>query len=303
MHRQLSLRHVEMIYAIMITGSVTGAAARLYVTPPAISNLLREAEDRLEFSLFERQGGRMAPTERARLIFAEIERSFTGLASINEVCSRLHREGRRKIVIVSTPAFATSVLPAAIRAYQRRDQSVHFSILNRSSEYVQSLVASHKADIGFALDMEDAPGVHKDVVIRQRAMCLLPPDHPLGRRAEIHVEDLKDQPMIGLSGLEHVDDRILEAFASQNLRPPIVAECPAALMACAMVACGSGFAILDAISTHLFRNSGIIFKPFNPAIHSTICAYWTEDRYSTFDRASFMKDVHVAAGEIAGLPR
>ena len=57
MSRPLSFRHVETIYAVVLTGSVTGGAARLHVTQPAVSNLLREAEERLEFPLFERHAG------------------------------------------------------------------------------------------------------------------------------------------------------------------------------------------------------------------------------------------------------
>src|ERR1700733_13613780 len=128
MSRPLSFRHVETIYAVVLTGSVTGGAARLHVTQPAVSNLLREAEERLDFPLFERHAGRLVPTRRAELIFAEIERSFTGLDSINEFCARLCRGERRKIIVASTPAFASAVLPQAVKTYREDIADLHFSI-------------------------------------------------------------------------------------------------------------------------------------------------------------------------------
>src|SRR5690606_35875530 len=89
MARDLNFRHVEVIYAVMLTGTVTGAAARLNVSQPAISNSLKEAEERLGFALFMRQHGRIFPTERATALFSEIERSFTGLDAINGFCAAM----------------------------------------------------------------------------------------------------------------------------------------------------------------------------------------------------------------------
>src|SRR5690606_39861483 len=90
MARGLGLRHVEVVYAVMLTGTITGAAARLNVSQPAISNCVKEAEERLGFPLFTRQHGRVFPTERATAIFSEIERSFTGLDTINSLRSEEH---------------------------------------------------------------------------------------------------------------------------------------------------------------------------------------------------------------------
>ncbi|MGH8435809.1 MAG: LysR family transcriptional regulator, partial [Pseudomonas sp.] len=89
MASKLSLRHIETIHAVILTGSVTGAASRLFVTQPAISNVLREAEDRLGYPLFDRRGGRLMPTPLADMLFEEIERSFTGLEAINDFCEQL----------------------------------------------------------------------------------------------------------------------------------------------------------------------------------------------------------------------
>ncbi len=76
----------------MLTGSVTGAATRLYVTQPAISHLIRDVEAILGFTLFDRRFGRLVPTARAELLFGEIERSFVSLDYLNDFSSRL-RDG------------------------------------------------------------------------------------------------------------------------------------------------------------------------------------------------------------------
>lgn len=301
MRRPLSLRHVEAIHAALLTGSVTGAAARLHVSQPAVSSLLKEAEERLEFALFERQAGRFNPTARAELIFKEIERSFTGLDAINSMCERLLQDQRRTIVIASTPAFATAVLPRVLKAFREAGSDAYFAVSPRSSEYAQAQVASHKADIAFALREPTLPGVDCTLVVRERLVCLLPPGHPLASRASVGAADLAGEPMIGLSRTEPLHELVMEGFAEAGFLPRMAADCPAALMACAMVQAGNGFAILDPISAQPFRSSGIHIVAFEPALHLDVCAYTARGRAPAFDDARFIAIVQDVAQQLQAI--
>jgi len=73
----MNLRQLEVFNAIMRFGSVTGAARELGVSQPAVSKILRHAEDQLGMRLFERLNGRLQPTMEAKAIQAEMERSST----------------------------------------------------------------------------------------------------------------------------------------------------------------------------------------------------------------------------------
>jgi len=280
-----------MIHAIILTGSIANAASRLGVTPPAISNLLKETEERLEFSLFERVAGRLFPNERAQLIFNEIERAFTGLNSINALCSQLRFQTARHVTLASTPAFATAALPPAIKSFLKNDSTVHFNLMNKPSDYVQALVASQKVDLGFALNLNPLPGVCSQLISRQELICLLPPEHSLASKDVVYAADLCDEPMIWPSSTEHIDELILSAFTSVGRRPPIAAECPATLIACEMVRCSLGFAIVDPLSTYLFRHSGMVMRPFMPEIQLSIHAFWVEERKLPIERQLFLDSV------------
>jgi DNA-binding transcriptional LysR family regulator len=289
MVRGLGLRHVEVIYAVMLTGTVTGAAARLNVSQPAISNSVKEAEDRLGFALFYRQHGRIFPTERATAIFAEIERSFTGLDTINSVCRSLRKTECRRLMISATPAWATGVLPRVLHDYMKTYPELRFSVITKSSEYVQSLISSFKADIGFGLSAPPIPGVAQFEIAKARLQCALPPNHPLAERSEIHVTDLATEPLITFSGVEGTDDIINKAFADHDLEPQSVIECPAALAVCAMIEAGIGIGLIHGICAHVFRGREIAYRPFTPQINISMCAYWRTCDEPTFDRDYLMK--------------
>ena len=68
----LTLRQIEVIRAIMVTGTVGGAAKLLNVSSPGISREMKHAETSVGIKLFSRRGGLYSPTAEAYAIFSQI---------------------------------------------------------------------------------------------------------------------------------------------------------------------------------------------------------------------------------------
>jgi DNA-binding transcriptional LysR family regulator len=289
MATKLTYRHIEVIRAVMLTGSVTGAAASLHVTQPAISHLLREIDGLLAFSLFDRQAGRLVPTGRARLIFDEIERSFIGLDIINDVCARLRVSEQRSVTIALVPVAAAAIMPPVIAEYRRTIGSDFFVIDSAGNEQVVGQIVARKADFGIALETTAVPGVQSHLLFEFEARCLLAHDHPLAGRAVIQAGDLVGMEMIHVPRADRLADPIIELLGYGDAAPIQVVECAGATGACAMVEAGIGFAILDPVAAFPFRNSGIWFARFEPRVTFRFCAYWLEGREARFDRAALTR--------------
>jgi DNA-binding transcriptional LysR family regulator len=285
MAHKLTFRHVETIRAVIVTGSVTGAASRLNVTQPAISHLLRDIEEILRFPLFDRHLGRLVPTRRAELLYREIERSFHGLGAINEFSLRLRESERRTVNIAAVPVISIALLPGVIREYRRIVGPDFFVVDSPSNEQVLAYVGSQKVDLGIALNTAPIPGIHSEILCELRAMCLLPHGHRLEDAEVVTAADLIDDPMIGTARFDRIPEIIAASFRDVGGLPRPAVECPAASAACAMVEAGVGFALLDPVAAYPFRDSSILFKRFEPEIPFVFSAYWRETEQAEFDRA------------------
>ena len=71
----LNFRQTEILWAIVMAGSSSGAARLLNVSQPAVSKMLSQIEAQLGSSLFERVRGKLQPTEQVRLLFDEIAKA------------------------------------------------------------------------------------------------------------------------------------------------------------------------------------------------------------------------------------
>ena len=54
---------------VMETGSVTQAGKLLYISQPAVSRLIADLEEHVNFQLFDRRKKRLIPTVEAKLLY------------------------------------------------------------------------------------------------------------------------------------------------------------------------------------------------------------------------------------------
>ena len=66
----LSLRLLEIFGAVITHQTTVHAAEDLGISQPAVSLAIKQLEEQLGFSLFDRRNRRLQPTQEARIFFA-----------------------------------------------------------------------------------------------------------------------------------------------------------------------------------------------------------------------------------------
>lgn len=79
----MNLRQLEVFYAIMQTGTVSGAARSLHVSQPNVTRILAHTEQQLGFGLFERVKGRLVPTVEAKTLFPKLKKCISNWVSFD----------------------------------------------------------------------------------------------------------------------------------------------------------------------------------------------------------------------------
>src|SRR5947209_4443773 len=85
MRSLLNLRQIETFRAVMICGSIIGAAKLLNVTQPGVSRTIGMLEAKLGYALFQRRGRRIVPTPEAEALFREVEKSYRSIETIAQI--------------------------------------------------------------------------------------------------------------------------------------------------------------------------------------------------------------------------
>ena len=85
----MNFKQVEAFRAVMMTRSMTTAAGLLHTSQPNVSRWIALLEKTLGFVLFQRVGTRIIPTPEAEAFYADVERAFIGLESLNDSASSI----------------------------------------------------------------------------------------------------------------------------------------------------------------------------------------------------------------------
>ncbi len=126
------LKALQAFDAFGRLGNVTDAAAELGVTPGAISQQLRKAEEALNLRLLERRGNSVQLTSWGRIYHGEIRPAFEQLRSAQDKLSRLRNTGG--IVISCLPSLAGKWLAPRLADWQMSHRDANVRLLGKGSE-------------------------------------------------------------------------------------------------------------------------------------------------------------------------
>ena len=198
----MRLRHIEVFNAIMLTGSVSGAARLVNVTQPAVSRILQHAESQLGLALFQRTKGRLTPTPEALALYPHIERLFAQLDEVQRLAANL-KAGKtaQALRILTVLALSYEVLPRALKRFRATypDVAVHVQSLH-SAQVVSGLVLQ-EADVGLVLSPISHPALTQEPLADGRLVCVAPKGVlpvRLARAAQLSLPDLAGFPVIAL---------------------------------------------------------------------------------------------------------
>jgi DNA-binding transcriptional LysR family regulator len=252
--QSLNLRQIEVFRAVMITGSINGAAQLLLVSQPAVSRMLSHTEARIGFQLFERVKGRLYPSPEARRLFADVESVYRDIQRVNTTLHDLVQQRHGVLRIASSPSLGHQLVPDAIAAFRRGDPDIRVSLECLRHVSLRDRLLDQQADLGISLFPIDHPNLRAVPLSEVRVLVVCPVDHPLTRIAAHELpQALVETPFIGYPAETPFFSFIKPSFERVGLayRPDIHVDSPH--HACALVKNGAGFSVVDAIS---YRASG-----------------------------------------------
>lgn len=192
----MDLDQLHTFLEIVRLKSFSKAAQTCYRTQPAISAQVRQLEQELNATLFERLGTRIALTTAGK-IFAEYAEQILQLRrqaqdSINE----LERVPRGEITIAANEATCIYVLPSVFSEYKKQFPNVQLHVDRSYGSRVVSAVVDNLADFGIT----QLPVTEKKLQVvkihSDEIKLLMPANHPLSSQNAVTCHEVLGQPLL-----------------------------------------------------------------------------------------------------------
>jgi len=259
----LTHRHVEVFRAVMIAGSVTGAAEALFTSQPTVSRELSRMEALLRLTLFDRVRGRLQPTAQAYALFDEVLRSYAGLERVADTAVRLRQFTEGQLSLACLPAFSHALLPGACARFQAAHPGVSVSVNPYESPLLEERLAAQAHDLGLTEHDSALSGAQAALLLELDEVAVLPAGHPLLAKRRLAASDFAGQAFVSFHPRDRYRQWVDKLFAEAGVDRQLAVETDSAVAVCAMVRHGLGLAIVNPLTALALSGpgAGIAVRP------------------------------------------
>ncbi|WP_042937126.1 LysR substrate-binding domain-containing protein, partial [Pseudomonas gingeri] len=177
----MNLFQLRAFDAVAREGSFTRAAARLFISQPAVTGHIKALEEHYQITLLRRTARRVELTEQGTRL-AAITRAMFGLAEEARVMLEANRQlltGRLEVA-ADGPHMVMPML-ASLRA---RYPGITVNLrLGNAQGTLAALLAEH-ADVAVLTEVEPRKGLHLQALSESRICVLVPAGHPWAAERE-----------------------------------------------------------------------------------------------------------------------
>ncbi|HET7570872.1 MAG TPA: LysR family transcriptional regulator [Gammaproteobacteria bacterium] len=259
---QFRLRDLEVLDAVLRTGSTLAAAECLHVTQPVVSRSLKHAEQRLGYDLFRRHRGRLEPTPEAQALIPELNSFFAHWRKIQDYA--LHLADRPIALRVAVNPALIHVLPEAVAQVNRKMRGIRFQLLTLHTTEIIDKLFSGQLDIGISQGGTIPDGIAAEE-LGQGEFVMLAPRTEKNSQTRLSLKALTAQPFVGLQTDAGLGKIIGGYLHERGIEPSIVARVQTYRLAVSLVEQGLGATIVDRFTADTANEALVVRAPLADA--------------------------------------
>ena len=235
----MNLYHLRYFVTLAHLEHYTKAADVLAITQPSLSHAISSLEEELGVKLFEKNGRNVSLTKYGKSFLEDVEQTLNRLdSSVNGLQLAGKGEGQIDVAFLNA----------------NKGKQIHFNLFCDKvlTGDILTGLKEKKYDIGFCSKFDDEPLIEFIPVAKQDLVVIVPPEHPLAEKSEIHLEETLPYKQIIFkkrSGLRQIIDQL---FKSIGQYPDVAFEIDEDQVAAGFVA----------------NDFGICIAPDIPILHS-----------------------------------
>ena len=262
----MELRHLRYFVAVAEELHFSRAAERLHISPPSLTEQIRDLEQELGAVLFTRTkrnvtltdaGVRFLEEARTTLRQAEHAANVAKLAGRGEM-------GRIEIGYASTAA-CSGLVTAAVAAYRQTHPFVSLSLSAMQAARQLDQLTEGRLDVGFLRTPARYPvGIAAVIIARQAVVIALPSHHRLAKHRSVSAAMLAEEQFLAPTFETEVGLYQHTAAVGQqgNFVARIVDRIPDLFTTVTHVAAGIGIAVVPE-SCSCIQIPGVVYKPLS----------------------------------------
>ena len=259
--REITLRQIEVIRAVMLRGTINGAAEHLNVSAPGISRLIKHTEDSLGIRLFERRAGLFVPSVEASKVFDQIREVYKGVENLQSALDSLQKGHDVRLAFASAPSVAQFIAARAVKSMRSRYPDVFIDLNILKIEETLDYLLLERGEFVIMSSPIQNPGIQNEEIAAGKIVAILPEGHRLVGEDRISVHQLDGEPLVGIDPKDPYGAIVAKPFLDAGITPNHSMRGRFAQTVVSLVRHGLGVALIDEFSVAEVYLPGLVRLP------------------------------------------
>ncbi len=218
------LRHIKYFLAVAKHRSFTQAAASLYVSQPALSQQIKQLEDTLGTTLFDRSGRSVKLTDAGEVYARYARKALQDLEEGRRALHDVQNLSRGALRVAITPTFTTYLIGPLIQAFHTRYPNVTLSVQEMSQEQMERQLLDDAFDLGIAFSEVQSADIATQTLLVETLALVVNNNHPLAQYQAIDLQTLSAQSLVLLSHEFVTREQIERYCRTHDIQPKVLME-------------------------------------------------------------------------------
>jgi DNA-binding transcriptional LysR family regulator len=196
MSNQIEYRHLRYFLALAEELHFRKAAEKLFISQPGLSRQIKQMENDLGVTLFERHNRKVALTSTGKYLQKELQMNLKNLKDILDHSKLIEqgKEGHLKLGFVGSAML--QIIPTILKQFNSKFPKVMFNLEEMDNQKQIEGLLSQDIDVGF-VRLERVPRSLEIHTVLKETFCLvLPKNHPVNKSNFKNLSQFKDSPFI-----------------------------------------------------------------------------------------------------------
>lgn len=286
----VDLNLLVVLHTVLAEQHVARAAARLHVTPSAVSNALARLRSELGDPLVTRKGRGIVPTPRALELAPQLARAIRELEQVLESAPFAAATCTRTFTLATADVGQTVRVPAIVAALRTAMPRAQLRVVGIDALISLGDLASPEVDLHIGL-AGTGPGLHAEPLLVEPTQLVARRAHPIARRPSPTALGRLHHVRVDMVPGRRFTDVFAKAFETAGIAREIAVTVPSFASAAAIVRASDLVTMLP--ESLVTRDLRVLPLPFPP--HVTKLAMSWHDRTHLDPAARAFRDVVRAA--------
>lgn len=192
----MDLDQLHTFLEIVRLKSFSKAALTCFRTQPAISAQVRQLEQELNATLFDRLGTRISLTTAGKIFADYCEQILDLRRRAQDAINELDKVPRGELIVAANEATCLYVLPDVFGEFKKLFPNVQIHVDRSYGSRVVEAVLDNLADFGICQLPIQEKKIQVVLIHTDELKLIVPPGHPLALASSITPEDLLTHPLL-----------------------------------------------------------------------------------------------------------